>query len=139
MAYRVTAPYVTVNVLGPDGESATMLGFYKGAILPGHVDPESARRQVAKGMVEEFDAAEPGIDSDDVVEGQQAVSDEGQKGDPESDAAPAALLARPAANGSKADWLAYAVQQRAEGVSEDDARAELEPLTKAELIARFPG
>lgn len=45
--------------------------------------------------------------------------------------------APPAPNATKPEWVAYAVIQRAEGVSEDDARAEADKLTKAELIAKY--
>lgn len=55
--YRVTAAYVTVKMpsggLVPNARSAmAMVGFYKDAILPGTVEPESLARLVAKGMVE---------------------------------------------------------------------------------------
>jgi hypothetical protein len=47
--------------------------------------------------------------------------------------------ARPSPSASKADWVAYAVAQRAEGVSEEDATAEAEAMTKADLIAAYGG
>lgn len=38
---------------------------------------------------------------------------------------------------SKDAWVDYAVAQRAEGISEDEARSVADSLTKAELIERF--
>lgn len=118
MGYRVTAPYVTVDVQTVPGEPPTTLGFYKDAVLPGNVDPASVCRQVAKGMVEEFT---PGPEPE---------------AEAEKSAEPVAP-ARPGLNGSKADWLAYAISQRGEGVSEEQARAAAEPMTKAELAAKY--
>lgn len=117
MAYRVTAPYVTVEIAAAPGEPLTTLGFYKGAILPGNVDEASARRQVAKGMVERFTPApaEPAAE----VETTGPV--------------------RPAKNASHAAWVAFAVSQRDADVPEEDARAEAEALKHAELIAKFGG
>lgn len=131
MGFRVTAPYVTVELQTAPGAALNTLGFYRGAILPATVDPESARRQVSKGMVEEIDDLPQADDAP--AAGEVTGTDESGAGDLSAESP-----ARPAANASKADWLAYAISQRAEGVSEDDARAELEPLTKAELTARFP-
>lgn len=44
---------------------------------------------------------------------------------------------RPSQVSSKADWVDYAVSQRADDVSESDARAEAEAKTKAELVAEY--
>lgn len=44
---------------------------------------------------------------------------------------------RPKDYASKGAWVDYAVTQRADGVSEDDARAEADRLSKTELISRY--
>lgn len=45
--------------------------------------------------------------------------------------------AKPAPNANKPEWVAYAVSQRAEGVSEEDARVKAEAMSKAELAAKY--
>jgi hypothetical protein len=45
----------------------------------------------------------------------------------------------PPQSAAKADWVAYAAAKRAEGVSEEDARAAAEATSKADLIAEFGG
>jgi hypothetical protein len=45
----------------------------------------------------------------------------------------------PAQSAPKPDWVAYAVSQRDEGVSEEDAQAEAEAKTKSELIVEYGG
>jgi hypothetical protein len=117
MAYRVTAPYVTVEVQGVPGGAATTLGFYAGGILPGNVVQASAERLVAKGMVEEFGGA---------------------PAEPDAEQAPAGPVP-PRKNASKADWVAYAVSQRDPDTSEDDARAAAEAMSHADLVAAYSG
>jgi len=46
---------------------------------------------------------------------------------------------KPKPYASKEVWLAYAVSQREDGVSEEDATAALTDKTKAELVAEFGG
>jgi hypothetical protein len=133
MAYRVKAAYVTVR-LARDGAEQVQ-GYYAGAILPSFAVQENVELLVRKGLVEPVEDVDLPDEADDADEDQGGSEGEGTG---TGDDVPPVPLARPAANGSKADWLAYALSQRAEGVSEDDVRAELEPLTKAELIARFP-
>lgn len=50
---------------------------------------------------------------------------------------PARPDGRPDGRASQATWLAYAVSQRPEGMSEDDARTAYGDKTKAELVAEF--
>lgn len=96
MAYRVTAPYVTVDVVSAPGAAPTALGFYKRAVLPPNTTQESARRLVAKGMAEEE------VDT---------PAEESEPQDP----------ARPNKGASKVDWLAYAAGVRPDDVAEDEA------------------
>jgi hypothetical protein len=44
---------------------------------------------------------------------------------------------KPPKAAGKDDWVDFAVAQRGEGVSEEDARTQAEGLTKPELIERF--
>lgn len=115
MGFRVTAPYVTVEVQGPPGTEPTTLGFYAGAVLPGNVVVESAQRLVDKGMVEKIAAA---------------------PAEPEVEQPPAGPVP-PRKNASKADWVAYAVSQRDADTSEDDARAAAEAMSHADLVAAY--
>lgn len=124
MGYRVTSPYVTVQITGAPGAALTTLGFYKGAILPGNVDRESAELQVRKGMVERV-TAEPvpapvEADAEPVVQG----------GEPQAST-------KPARNASKVAWVTYAVSQRADGVDEADAKADAEALTHTQLVEKY--
>lgn len=43
----------------------------------------------------------------------------------------------PAQSAPKAEWVEWAVGQRADGVSEDEARDSAESMTKADLVNRF--
>lgn len=121
--YVVTAPYVTVKVRTQ--QDAVVLGeFYKGAVLPESALREEVERLLGKDMLAEqgeqawagppADGAKPPVEEPD--------------GDP----------VRPADNANKPAWVDYAVAMRAEGVSEEDARAEAEATKKDDLIARFP-
>lgn len=51
----------------------------------------------------------------------------------------AASGGRPGVRAPKEDWVAYAVSKRPEGQSEEDARAEAEVMSKADLIAKHGG
>ncbi|WP_229401921.1 hypothetical protein [Micromonospora okii] len=46
---------------------------------------------------------------------------------------------RPPVAASKADWVAYHVDQRPDDIDEATARAEAEAMTKADLVARYNG
>ena len=119
--YRVTAPYVTATLSDESGGDSVR-GFYQGGILPSNVKKESAEILLAKGMVEDFDSPAEVPPADPEPE-------------PGKDAPPANPAPPQAA--TKADWVAFAVAQRAEGVSEADAQAEAEAKSKADLIAEF--
>lgn len=118
---RVTAAYATVKLLDPATGKWTVAGFYKDAVLPIEADPENVAGLVRKEYaewVEEAPAEESPADPE-----------------PKKDAPPANPAPPQAA--TKADWVAFAVTQRAEGVSEADAQAEAEAKSKADLIAEF--
>jgi hypothetical protein len=52
---------------------------------------------------------------------------------------PAARGGRPRQGDPKDAWVAWAVSQRSEDVSEEDARAEAEAKTKADLVTEYGG
>jgi hypothetical protein len=127
-AYKVTAPYVTCKVRDDLG-GESVRGFYEGGVLPASADPENVKILVEKGMVEKVTAPEPEPATEPAV-----LVDE-DRDDLDAEPAPD----RPLVGASKADWVEFAVTQRADGVSEEDARVEAENSTKAELVARFGG
>lgn len=119
MGYRVTAPYVTLKVRDHFG-AWVLSGFHDGAVVS-DVDPVSLRHHLDNGMVEEVGSPDP-VDAEPV---------------PPVDAdQPPAPNGRPSVRAAKEDWVTYAVSQRGEGVSEDDARVEAENTSKADLIAK---
>lgn len=123
MAYRVTAPYVTVKVTDPGSGKPVVAGFTQGGVLPANVERESAELLVTKGMVERFDADAP-------VEEPVAVA-------PVAPPSGTPAVDRPATSAPKPEWVAFAVSQRAAGVTEEDAKAAAEAKSKADLIAEF--
>ena len=83
-----------------------------------NVDAASLSHHLDNGMVERVDApaaAEP------------AETDSGTPN------------GRPSVRAAKEDWVTYAVSQRDEDVSEDDARAGAEGMSKADLVAQYGG
>ena len=121
---RVTAAYATVRVLDPATGAPTVVGFHQGGTFPDTADPENVESLVRSGYAEWVDKndgpADPGAT---IGEPKPVVT-----GDP----------VRPADNANKPAWVDYAVAMRAEGVSEEHARAEAEATKKDDLIARFP-
>jgi hypothetical protein len=148
----VAAPYVTLKVKGQQGQDVT-LGFYEGAILPDGADSDDLERLIRKGMVVEADSPEaefavpagtpkPGEPPNVPVTEQpvQALPlEERQRRQMEAAEQGEQRGGRPRVNASKEDWVEYAVTQRADGVSEDDARAEAQAMSKADLIAKSGG
>jgi hypothetical protein len=122
---RVVAAYSTVKLLDPASGKWTVAGFYQGAILPAEADPDNVAALVRREYAEWVD--EPETEPELVAE------------PPPEPELPAALGYRPKDHASKADWVDYAVSLRAEGVSEQDARAWAEVKTKAELVAEYGG
>jgi hypothetical protein len=113
-AYRVIAPYVTLKVRNDQGQ-VVLREFYVNAPVPAAADPENVDRLLRKGMLAALDApAEPVV---------------------ERAADPAEVSTRPAQAAAKADWVTFAAAQRPDGQSEQDARAEAEAMSKADLIA----
>jgi hypothetical protein len=160
--YVVTAPYVTLKV--KDQAGATVLGeLYQGAPVPENADPENVQRLLDKGMVAVVGTAEadlmgvpagtpiPGeppnvpvteqsgasITPADRMDRAMAAAEQSEKTDADAEARKSG---RPHGNASEDKWRDYAVSRRvADGVSEEDARAEVADKTKAELVAEYGG
>jgi hypothetical protein len=111
-----------VKLLDPVSGKWTVAGFYQGAILPADADPDNVATLVRRGYAEWVDEVEPEMPEE-----------------PEPEMPDDVRMERPTQAASKADWVTYAVAQRAKGVSEQDARAWAEVKTKAELVAEFGG
>lgn len=134
---RVTAAYATVRILDPATDAPSVRGFYKDAVLPEAAFTEDVERLVRREYAEWIDdvpgPADPGA----------TIGDEGPKSGPHKDVMvveptdetdDGLAPQRPGDNASKAAWVDYAVATRDEGVSEDEARAAAEGMTKADLI-----
>lgn len=111
---------VTAAVVVVRGEDKLQRYYYQGSTLPAELPKDEVQRLVDAGMVGDDDAlvAQPGDE-------------------PGGDASRAD--GRPKANSSKDEWVTYAVAQRGEDTSEEDARREAESMTKADLVARHGG
>lgn len=158
MTYVVTAPYVTLKVKDLTGQEA-VLGFYESGTLPDGANKDDVERLIRKGMVAESGTAEadlaapagtpkPGeppnvpvteqpIAALPLAERQRLQQEAADK--VAADAAKAKEGAAPSARASKDEWVDWAVAQRAEDVSEQDARAEAEAMTKNDLMAKYGG
>jgi hypothetical protein len=124
-SYRVTAPYITPKVRDDASGGYIHRGYYADAVLEGdNIDAASLQHHLDNDMLVEVD---PPVEAKaDPVEAIVVVPAE-----------PAGAPTRPHGNAAQAAWLDYAVSKRAEGVSEEDARAALSEKTKAELVAEF--
>lgn len=130
--YRVTAPYATLRVPNEVGQEI-LVGFYEGAVLPQGINRDDLDRHIRKGMVAEEGTPEAEVA---VPVGMPVQFDAaGMPTEPAATTRPG----RPPVNAPKAEWVAYAVTQRAEGTSEDDARTAAESMSKADLIAKYGG
>jgi len=156
---RVVVAYATVKIIDPISGKPAVRGFDQGAIFPVEADPENVaalvRREYAEWLddaevkevvkqktaedkmaedaaarrLEDAEAAIKKAEGDD--DGSEPEVDEAKddNGDTNGD--------KPKPYVSKEVWLAYAVSQRAEGVSEEDATEALADKTKADLVAEF--
>jgi hypothetical protein len=116
------------------------------AVDKAETEADKAAEDAAKQQMDEAEAAAVKADEDAEKAAAKAAEDADKTAEPEaeSEAEPEAepeaeLDLPPAQSAPKPDWVAYAVSQRDEGVSEEDARAEAEAKTKAELIVEYGG
>lgn len=131
--YIVTAPYVTLRVKDQTGKEV-LLGFYEAAPVPDSVAKDDLERHIRKGMI-----AEAGTDEADAASpvGRPVQFDAAGMPEQAKPAAEGKPDGQPALYASKGAWVDYAVTQRADGVSEEDARADAESKSKAELLAEY--
>jgi hypothetical protein len=153
-SYKVLWPYVTIKVRGDAG--LVLREFYAGAPVPENADPDDRARLLRKGAIVEEGTPEaelvavpagtpiPGEPPNEPVTEQPVVS-----GAVDERVARALAAAdkvsttdaggRPKDYASKPEWVDWAVSQRPEDVSEEDARAQAEAKTKADLVAEYGG
>jgi hypothetical protein len=151
---RILAAYATVKINDPISGKPTVAGFYEGAVLPPEADLENVASLVQRDYAEWLDSDEAKAVDTAEAEAEKAQDDAAKQRADEADAALAKAEAdrapteepevpvangKPAQSAPKADWVAYAVSQRDEGVSEQDAQAEAEAMSKADLIAQYGG
>jgi hypothetical protein len=115
-AYVVTSPYVTFRAPNNLGQEV-VTERYQGAPVPADANREDVERLLRKKMIGEADKPQP------AAAPSERVPEDGPT--------------KPTGNASKADWVEWAVANRADNVSEADARAEAEAATKADLAKRF--
>jgi hypothetical protein len=156
MGYVVTRPYVTLKVRDATTGAEVVREFYEGGVLPEGANSDDVDRLLRKDMIAEEGSDEanlaapagtpkpgepPNVPVTEVPAGSLAP-DERQRRQLEAlrqsqDAGERG--GRPHGNAGKQAWVDYAVSQRTDGVSEDDARAEAEGMSKADLVAKYGG
>jgi hypothetical protein len=160
MAKVVVAPYITVKCRDEVTGGVIIREFYQGGVLPKEADPDNVKRLEEGGMVADQGSPEAdvmGVPAGTPIPGEPPnvpVTETAQGPALAQDARMANALeaaghtetsseirtdGRPNRNDSKAAWVDYAVSQRGEGVSEEDARAEADGKLKADLIAEYGG
>jgi hypothetical protein len=151
---KVLWPYITLKVRNDAGQTV-LNEFYAGAPVPDNAVQEDVDRLVRKGALVEEGTPEadllavpagtpipgepPNVPVTEQPSGGGSVEDRvarvldaaGQS-EPRADG-------RPLRNDSKSAWVDYAVSKRPEDVSEEDARAQAEGKSKADLVAEYGG
>jgi hypothetical protein len=153
-AYRVLWPYTTLKVRSDLG--LIQREFYAGAPVPDNADPDDLERLIRKGAIVEEGTPEAelvAVPAGTPIPGEPPnvpVTEQPTNAGPidervarARDAAGQAGTAdsggRPKDYASKPEWVDWAVSQRPEDVSEEDARAQAEAKTKAELVTEYGG
>ena len=126
-AVRIVGPFATAPMGTPDGRQIRSLA--RGAVLPGDVSAGQARHLIDVGLAE-LVKAESAQDVGTVAETDQTTAQA-------TTTTPAAGDTRPTSRSTKDEWVTYAVTQRPEGTSEEDARAAAEATSKNELMATY--
>lgn len=153
MAYRVVAPYVTLKVRDNAG-ALVVSGFYAGATVPDSVDGDSLQHHLDTGLVVEDGTPEaelaapagtpmpgepPNVEVTEQPVGALGFDERLRRQREAADEAAASRSGRPSQRAPKDEWVAYAVAQRDADVSEEDARAQAEGMSKNDLMARYAG
>ena len=150
-AFVVVAPYVTLKVRDQSG-ALHIRGFNEGGqVKRDEIDDESLRHHLESEMMAPVGSdlarfaapagtPKPG-EPPNVPVADTPVSSlplaERMKLQADAADAPVASPGRPATYATKDKWVAYAVTQRPDDQSEDDAKAAAEAMSKAELIASY--
>jgi hypothetical protein len=148
--YKVLWPYVTIKTRTDAG--TVLREFYAGAPVPDNADPDDRDRLLRKGAIVDESAPEAelvAVPAGTPIPGEPPnvpVTEQPAGGGSVQDRVDRALTAvddasagpkRPHGNAGKAAWVDYAVARRDEGVSEEDARAVAEQMTKEDLVAEL--
>jgi hypothetical protein len=156
MALKVVAPYITIKVRDDNG-GTVIREFYQGGVIPDEADPDNVARLVEGGMLADEDSPEaevlgnpagtpvpgepPNVPVTEAAQGPALAPDErmARALAAADKAGTADAGGRPKDYASKPEWVDWAVSQRPEDVSEEDARAQAEAKSKADLIAQYGG
>lgn len=131
--YQAAWPHVLVKIIDEASGQPTVIAFAEGGTIPPSADPEDVKRLVVKGALVEVEAAEA-----DKPAKETALRPVTSAPVAPAAAKPADKPVAPQPNATRAEWIAYAVANRAAGVSESDAKAEAEAMpNKADLIAKY--
>jgi len=130
MAYRVTAPYITVKISGMSG--VEVRGFNAGAVLPEGVLEESIEHHLRKKMIEPLAQPEPTPEPAAATENPRPS---GGSADPDAPPAPGDTPVPPPESGpgsGKAAWVDHAERMGMD-------RAEAEAMSRDDLIKALKG
>lgn len=128
--YVCVAPLIDV-IIGADanGGGGSLQRIHQGGGLPlTGLHQKQVDHLLDRGMIAKA-AVTGGLES--VVVAAALAGDTAGAGAGQETAGP------PVKSAAKAEWVAYAVSQRAEGADEDAARAEAEATSKEDLIAAY--
>jgi hypothetical protein len=149
--YKVLWPYITIRTR-TDAGGTVLREFYAGAPVPDNADPDDRDRLLRKGAIVDESAPEAdlvAVPAGTPIPGEPPnvpVTEQPAGGGSVQERVERALTAvddasagpkRPHGNAGKAAWVDYAVARRDEGVSEEDARAVAEQMTKEDLVAEL--
>lgn len=148
--YKVLWPYVTIKTRTDVG--TVLREFYAGAPVPDNAVSEDVERLLRKGAIVDESAPEAelvAVPAGTPIPGEPPnvpVTEQPTGGGSVQERVDRALAAvddasggpkRPHGNAGKPAWVEYAVARRDEGVSEEDARAVAEQMTKEDLVAEL--
>jgi hypothetical protein len=153
--FVVVAPYATLKVRDQVG-AFSFRGFNEGGgVKRDDIDPDNLRHHLESGLMAPVgsDLARfaapagspkpgepPNVPVADTPVSSLPLAERLKLQAAAADAEPEqARAGKPATYATKDKWVAYAVTQRPEDQSEDDAKAAAESMSKADLIATFGG
>ena len=154
-AFVVVSPYVTLKVRDQTG-AFQFRGFNEGGqVKREDVDDESLRHHLDSGLMAPVgsDLARfaapagtpkpgepPNVPVEDTPVSSLPLAERLKRQAAAADAEPEKTRGgKPASYATKDKWVAYAVTQRPEDQSEEDAKAAAEAMSKADLVAKYGG